>query len=172
MHRGVTAGIAVVAHQCRVNGFTLDAGCVPFGDLVAPLCRNFCGAFMPELKWLLYAGISQPWNRWPDWSGLGGHFGLEYAHWGGESRKWSKTGRMVDWRSPQVSARTPECLRDSAKKMPNGEPLGINFWWGGGNRIPRQEACKYWVLSNSIFAVTPKVTPKFQRCSIPYLPRS
>jgi hypothetical protein len=39
---------------------------------------------------------------------------------------------MVDWQSPQVSARTPACLRDSAKKMPNGEPLGINFWWWGG----------------------------------------
>ena len=23
-----------------------------------------------------------PWNRWPDWSGLGGHFGLEYASGG------------------------------------------------------------------------------------------
>jgi len=47
---------------------------------------------------------------------------------------------MVDWQSPQVSARTPACLRDSAKKMPNGEPLGINFWWSWRDLNPRPQA--------------------------------
>jgi len=60
---------------------------------------------------------------------------------------------MVDWQSPQVSARTPACLRDSAKKMPNGEPLGINFWWRRRESNPRPKVLysQIYILSQVIW---------------------
>ncbi len=58
-------------------------------------------------------------------------------HWSGEGRKWSEVGRMAGWRSVRTNY--------SAKKMPNGEPLGIKFWWRRGELNPRPQVLRHKV---------------------------
>jgi hypothetical protein len=63
-------------------------------------------------------------------------------------------------RSPQESAPDPANMWRSTNKNANGDPLALIYWWGGVNHIHFEEAFKQTQTFNSIFDVTPKVTPK------------